>query len=92
MLEYLNVVVNTDARLIDDDHIYELHYSVCNSEILSLQCVITKQKGETAESIGYIRKENGRINSDFNEGVSMVEHLKMFELILTEIEETIKPI
>ena len=92
MLELLNVVINTDAQVIDKDYTYELHYSVSNNEILSLQCVISKETEAGQETIGYIRKESGRVNSDFNEGISMVDHLKKYDLIVKEIEKIMKPI
>lgn len=89
MLEILNQIVNTDARLQDNGFTYDVHYSVGNNEILTIQCMVTQEKEGMSETLGYIRKENGRVNMDFNEGIPMIEHMKVYDLIVDEIENTL---
>jgi len=91
MLQVINTVINKDARFVFENYTYDIHYVISNNDVLSIQCTVSHKTEEMFEPIGYIRKENGRVNSDFVERFSMTAHTNTFEAIVAEIEAEVKP-
>lgn len=86
MLQITNTVITKDAQIVSGNLTYAVHYSVINGKLSSVQCAISFMDGEQFEQIGYIRKENGRLNSDFSDKIAMIEHITVFEGIVKEVE------
>lgn len=86
MLEITKTVINKDAQVINEGITYAVHYIIDNGVLTSIQCAISKEENDLFTQLGFLRKENGRLNTDFNEDVSYIEHLTMFQSILTEVE------
>lgn len=84
--EITNVVTNKDAKVVKDGVQYDVHYILGNDEIVSVQCSVVRISEEQPEQLGYIRRETGRIVSDFGEGIAISGHLVVFEEIVGEIE------
>lgn len=87
MLEITNKVVNKDGQVIKDKFTYAIHYTITNNEIDSIQCAISTEKDEHFEQIGFIRKEGGRVNTDFVDAASILKHLAVFEDIMKDIND-----
>ena len=85
-LEITNTIVNKEGRLIDNDITYEVNYIVANNQLASVQCSISQNKAEGMIPLGYIKKENERINTDFEADADIQNFLSMFSMILQEIE------
>lgn len=86
MLQITNTVINKDAQIVKNNITYAVHYIISNGVLSSVQCAISDERDGQFIQIGYIRKESGRINIDFQEGVVMTEQLSVFEEITLQIE------
>ncbi|NDV68582.1 hypothetical protein [Dysgonomonas sp. 25] len=92
MLQITNIVTNKDAQVVKGKITYAIHYIITNGMLTSVQCAISEETDEQFLQIGYIRKENGRINTDFNDDYSMLDHLSVFDELMTEIEADATPV
>lgn len=86
MFQITNTITNKDAQVVKGDTTYAVHYVITNGLVTSVQCAISEERDGNFNQVGYIRKENGRINTDFAEGYSLVEQLTTFEEILGQID------
>lgn len=85
-LQITNTIVNKEGHLIDSGITYEVHYVIANNELTTVQCSVSKMAEGNLIPIGYIRRENDRVNTDFQDGADMQGFLSKFSLILQEIE------
>lgn len=91
MLTITNTVTNYDAQAVIDKVTYAVHYIVANGTVTSIQCAISQEDNGMFEQVGFIRLENGRLNTDFAENISFIKYLTTFESLVKEINGTIKP-
>ncbi|PXV66892.1 hypothetical protein CLV62_104153 [Dysgonomonas alginatilytica] len=86
MLQITNTVTTKDGQVVIGNVTYAINYSIINNELNSIQCAISSMSDNQFEQIGFIRKEHGRLNTDFLDRVAPIEHLTVFENIVKEVE------
>ncbi len=90
MLEIKNVTITKEGQAVNNNCTYTVHYNIVNNLITSVQCVVDRLVDGMQEQLGYIRREGGRVNTDFMENVPLTEYLTFFEKLVKEIEKEVK--
>ena len=85
-LQITNTIVNKEGILIEENISYTVHYVIANGELTTIECSISEIVNENQLALGYIRRENDRINTDFEADADIQNFLSMFSMILQEIE------